>query len=286
MTEDLGRRLIARFGASGLRRTDVGEDSALPAEQARLLREYGMPRHVGPYFSAADDGDPDRLGGYAEASGMPLGRGQGASWLRLGTDRGAEICVDDSGEVRAEFLGLGMPGAVVNETLPAFLESLLVLDEGLTLVGAARNVPEAAEHIRMMLRRLANIEQGPVGAVDSWWSRVLEDIRHTASHTSFGAFEVADGAGEPRIITGSGALCAHPEERIWSGLQAAGTTADQVRKVHTELQPCFLPGHYCSLWMASTFPAAEFTHNFDYGDTAASREQGFLELLRHAASRD
>lgn len=285
MTEDLGRRLVARFGASGLRRIDVGEDSTLPAQQVRLLREYGLPRQVGPYFSVSD-GDPDRLGGCAAASGAPLGRGQGASWLRIGTDSGAEICVDGSGEVRAEFLGLGMPGAVVNGTLPAFLGSLLVLDEALSLVGAAKNVPDAAEHVRMLLRRLANIEQGPVGSVDSWWSRVLEDIRHTASHTSFGAFEVADDQGESRIVTGSGSLCVHPEERIWSGLVAAGTTADQIRKVHTELQPCFLPGHYCSLWMADAFPAAEFTHNFDYGDTAASRERGFLELLQHAASRD
>ena len=37
--------------------------------------------------------------------------------------------------------------------------------------------------------------------------------------------------------------------------------------------------------MAEEFPQAEFTHTFDYGETAESREAGFLELLRHAATQ-
>jgi hypothetical protein len=284
MIDELGKRLIARFGASGLRRMDPGEDFPLSGEQAALLIEYGVPRQVGPYFSVAD-GDPQRLGGWAESTGMPLGPRQGAAWLRLGTDRGAEICLDDSGEVRAEFLGLGRPGAVVNDSPAAFLESLLVLDEALSLIAAAKSVPESAEHIRMLIRRLANIEVGPIGYPDSWWSRVTQDIRHTASHDSYGAFEIADEQGEPQTVTGSGALCAHPEERLWSGLAGAGVPAERVLKVHTELEPCFLPGHYCSLWMAEAFPEAGFTHNFDYGDTAAAREEGFMALLRHAATQ-
>jgi hypothetical protein len=285
MTDDLGNRLLARFGAGGLRRTDVGDGTALPADQAALLEGVGVPRQVGPYF-ASQDGGPVLLGRCAEAAGVPLRGDQDPSWVRIGTDRGAEICVDGSGEVRAEYLGTGMAGAVVNETLPAFLESLVALDEALSLVGAAKDVPEGAEHLRLLLRRLANVEEGPVGHPDSWWSRVLEDVRHTAAHPSFGAFEVVDERGEPRIVTGSGALCVHPEERIWNGLAAAGTRADRVAKVHTELEPCLMPGHYCSLWMAGAFPSASFTHNFDYGSTAASREQGFVALLRHAATRD
>jgi hypothetical protein len=284
MTEDLGARLRARFGPSGLRRVADAEALPLPPEQISLLRDYGIPRQVGPYFTTSDD-DPVRLGDYAERLGAPLREHQSAAWPRLGSDRGAQICLDESGEVRAEFVGVRMSGAVVNTGLPLFLESLIALDEALSLTAAAKSVPESASHIRILLKRLANIEQEVVGTDDTWWSRVLEDIRHTASHSAYASFEIADPHGERRIVTGSGALCAHPEERLWSELRAAGVASTQVHKVYTELQACLMPGHYCALWLAEEFPEAEFTHSFDYGNTAASREQGFVELLRYAASQ-
>lgn len=56
--------------------------------------------------------------------------------------------------------------------------------------------------------------------------------------------------GEGQIVTASGALCAHPDEKLWSDLRAGGLTASRVRKVHTELEACLTPGHYRSLWMA------------------------------------
>ncbi|MCQ4079464.1 SUKH-4 family immunity protein [Streptomyces sp. RB6PN25] len=283
MIDDLAGRLTARFGASGLRRTEGAEDLPLPPEQIALLRDCGIPRQVGPYFTTAD-GDPVRLGAYAERLDCELTGDQQASWYRIGSDRGAEICLDESGAVRAAFIGLGMSGAFINESLPLFLESLIALDEALSLIAAAKSVPESASHIRILLKQLANVEVETVQSGDTWWSRVLEDIRHTASHSAYAAFEITDARGEQQIVTKSGALCVHPEERLWSELRAAGVSSSQVKKVHTELQPCFMPGHYCSLWMATEFPEAEFTHNFDYGSTAESREQGFVELLRHAAS--
>lgn len=283
MTEDLEGRLRARFGPSGLRRMEGTEGLPLPPEQISLLRDCGIPRQVGPYFTTSDDA-PVRLGMYAERLETSLTGDQRASWYRIGSDRGAEICLDESGAVRAEFIGLGMSGAFINESLPLFMESLIALDEALSLIGAAKNVPESASHIRLLLKRLANIELETVQSADTWWSRVMEDIRHTASHSAFSAFEIADAGGETQIVTNPGALCVHPEEQLWGELRAAGVLPSQVRKVHTELQPCLMPGHYCSLWMATEFPEAEFTHNFDYGDTAESREQGFLELLRYAAS--
>ncbi|PWI41608.1 hypothetical protein CK485_22360 [Streptomyces sp. ICBB 8177] len=179
---------------------------------------------------------------------------------------------------------MGLAGAFVNESLPLFLESLVALDEALSLIAAAKSVPDSVTHLRLLLKRLANIEVETVQSADTWWSRVVEDIRHTASHSAYAAFEIADAHGRPETVTASGTLCAHPEERLWSELRSAGLPPDRVRKVHTELEPCLMPGHYCSLWMASEFPDAQFTHNFDYGQTAASREQGFVELLRHAAS--
>lgn len=51
--------------------------------------------------------------------------------------------------------------------------------------------------------------------------------------------------------------------------------------VHTELQPCFLPGDHCAMRLTQ-FTEAEFTHSFDYGETAVSREEGILEAIQYA----
>ncbi|MBJ6641468.1 hypothetical protein H4K36_33250 [Streptomyces sp. DHE7-1] len=58
---------------------------------------------------------------------------------------------------------------------------------------------------------------------------------------------------------------------------------EQVRRVYCELEPCMMPGHYCAAWLQAVLPHAEFTHSFDYGDTAESREEGLKELITHAA---
>lgn len=280
MSDNLRTRLAARFGASGIRR--FGEENIGPdAEQVPLLVECGVPCQVGPYFLSSDS-DPVRLGAYHRPAETDGTRGK-ASWLRLGWDRGAQLCLEPSGKVRAEFDASGDPGALVNESLDAFLESLIALDEALAVIGAAQSVPEGATHIRTLLRRLAIIEQGAVQSPDSWWSRVIEDIRHTVSYASFAAFEFTDAAGEKQIVSEPGGMCLHPEERIWNGLREAGVSPSQVKKVHTELEPCFMPGHYCTVWMAREFPHAEFTHSFGYGQTAQSREAGFLALLRQVA---
>ena len=287
MSDDLRERLTARFGRAGLRRMDPA-DVAVPAAQAALLTECGVPRQVGPYFTSPGD-DPVRFGAYRELSGMPAAGEEAddekASWCRVGWDRGAQLCVDAAGAVRAEFAGFDEPGALVNRTLEAFLESLLALDEALSSLTMARGAEEGVLHVRTLAQRLGAAEAEVLEARDSWWSRVLQDIRHTVSHSSYAAFEFTDARGEKQIVTEPGGLCLHPEERAWAGLQASQVAPGQVRRVHTELEPCFLPGHYCSLWMAEEFPQAEFTHTFDYGETAESREAGFLELLRHAATQ-
>ncbi|MBV9025655.1 MAG: SUKH-4 family immunity protein [Streptomycetaceae bacterium] len=271
---------MARFGSSGIRRFMVGNIGP-DAGRIPLLVECGIPRQVGPYFLSSES-DSLRLGAYHGTADTDDTGGK-ASWLCLGRDQGAQLCLDPSGKVRAEFDASGDPGALVNGSLDAFLESLIALDEALALIGATRNVPERATHIRTLLRRLAVIEQGAVQSPDSWWSRVVEDIRHTSSHASFAAFEFTDAEGKKQIVSEPGGMCLHPEERIWNGLREAGVTPAQVKKVHTELEPCFMPGHYCTVWMAREFPHAEFTHSFGYGQTAQSREASFLALLRQAA---
>ncbi len=282
MPDDLVNRLRARFGAAGLRTVDPA-GTAVPDAAAALLGGAVVPRQVGPYFHSGDE-DPVTLGDHYRAAGAEVPDDGRAAWCRIGWDRGMQLCVDEDGAVRADFAGQGAPAVTVGATLDGFLESLVALDEALSLIAAARSVPESADHVRVLLKRLANIDHASVQGPDTWWSAVIQDIRHTASHPSFASFAVLDDNGAERVVTDSGSLCLHPEERIWQDLRAAGTGADLVRAVHTELEPCFLPGHYCSLWMAVEFPRAEYTHNFPYGDDAESREQGFLELLRHAAS--
>ncbi|MCL7381340.1 hypothetical protein [Streptomyces sp. 35G-GA-8] len=44
-----------------------------------------------------------------------------------------------------------------------------------------------------------------------------------------------------------------------------------------------MPGHYGAVWLRTVLPHAEFTHSFDYGETAESREAGFKELITEAA---
>ncbi|UED87375.1 nucleic acid/nucleotide deaminase domain-containing protein [Streptomyces profundus] len=283
-SEDLRRRLVSRFGPSGLRRI-TAPDASLPAADAALLAECGVPRQVGPYFTAAGDDSPAQLGAYAQAVGARVPEGPQASWTRVGGDRGAQICVDASGTVRAEFVGIQEPGLLVNVSVTAFLESLLALDEGISSLAATRSVPERAELIRALARRIAVADLEPMESPDSWWLTVLQDVRHTMTHSGYASFEIIDAQGKKQIATSSGALCLHPEERLWEELAESGVRPEQVKEVYTELEACFLPGHYCALWLAGTFPEARFTHSFDYGDTAEEREAGFLALLRETAAQ-
>ncbi|HEX5567541.1 MAG TPA: nucleic acid/nucleotide deaminase domain-containing protein, partial [Streptomyces sp.] len=92
--------------------------------------------------------------------------------------------------------------------------------------------------------------------------------------------------GQKEIVTdrtGPGRL--HPEERLWQRLSSSGVPPERVGRVYCELQPCLMPGHYCAIWMQELFPDAEFTHSFDYGQTADSREEGLKRLILHAAEQ-
>ncbi|WP_190233049.1 nucleic acid/nucleotide deaminase domain-containing protein [Streptomyces avicenniae] len=279
---DLPGRLVARFGQEGLRRIDTSGAASPPGVSA-LLAEVGVPRQVGPYF-VSDEG-PVALGEFRRSVGATVPEDERARWPRIGSDRGADLCVDGDGGVRAEYAGAEGPGPLVNRSLDAFLESLLALDEGLSSLASTESVPEQAELVRALLRRLSVADPGPAEAADSWWLAVLQDVRHTMMQAAYAAFEVLDAEGLPQILTSSGGLCLHPEERLWEELRASGVKPGQVRKVYTELEACFLPGHYCSLWLAEVFPDAEFTHSFPYDGTAQEREEGFVALLREAAAR-
>ncbi|KAB8162163.1 hypothetical protein FH609_024785 [Streptomyces sp. 3MP-14] len=280
--EDLPGRLMARFGREGLRRIAVPEGTASPADSV-LLTEVGVPRQVGPYFTSAADA-PAQLGPFCASIGVAAPDAAKARWCRLGGDRGAQLCLDEHGTVRAEFIDVNEPGQVVNVSLTAFLESLLALDEGISSLASTESIEERAELVRALIRRLAVADSEPTESPDSWWLMVLQDIRHTMTHPGYTAFEIEDPGGQKQVVTSAGGFCLHPEERLWGELEASGVRPEQVTRIYTELEACFLPGHYCSLWLAEVFPEARFSHSFPYQGNADEREAGFLAMMHETAA--
>ncbi|GAA2083825.1 hypothetical protein GCM10009759_02300 [Kitasatospora saccharophila] len=287
MTAELSRRLLDRFGPGGLRRVPAADlaTADLPAEAARLLADCGLPVQVGPYFTtSAADALP--LAAFAAQRGLPAPTGGEDRWARLGTDRGAELCVDPSGRVWAVFVAFRERPLLVSTSLAAFLDSLAELDDALRRLAAAERPQEVFELFGAVESRLRGTDLRAFESDENWWPRVLEDVRHTRGVPGYAAFKVRDGQGGEQVLTADGSLALHPEEALWYRLAGGGARPEDVLEVYTELQSCFMPGHYCSVWMGRTFPQAEFTHSFDYGDTAAEREAGIRELAEALTARN
>jgi hypothetical protein len=283
---DLTRELLTRFGDSGLRRyTNVDMRGVLVSENAvRAVRELGVPVGVAPYFSAAGLRDPGALGEYALRTGPAVATLR-EGWWRLGSDNGSEICVTDAGGVSSVLIGIEESDRPVNATVTAFIASLLALDEYLPLLTEPDDLDDTAVY-RELRQRLAELDDTALADPETWWSRVLEDLRHEMSFAFSAAVRYFDDAGEERIASGSASVGGpHPEEVLQRRLHADGIPGSRVVEVYTELQPCVMPGHYCAMRMPIEFPQAKFTHGFDYGDTAEQRQAGIVALIRHAASQ-
>ncbi|RSN39731.1 nucleic acid/nucleotide deaminase domain-containing protein, partial [Actinomadura sp. WAC 06369] len=138
---------------------------------------------------------------------------------------------------------------------------------------------------RELRARLLQIDAAALDDDESWWSRVLETIRHALSFPASVAFEVEGIGGRRRIETEQTRVgVQHPEHLLWDRLQAQGVRPEQVTRVYTELEPCLMPGNYCAMWL-TRFPNADFTYSHDYGATAQDREAGLLELMQQAATK-
>lgn len=272
MTDDrqVTARVVARFGEGGVRRF-----AAAP--------EVVVPLQVGPYFATSPE-EPETLAAFAEAQESEVPE-RAREYLRLGTDRGYEMCLAPDGAVRGVLVGYDEPERQVNGTLEAFARGLLALDETLTAIAGTDRPEVASQAFAALETRLRELDATAFADREDWWPQVLDDIRDTASAEWFAAFEVADADGEAKILTSSGGICVHPEERLWANLRAAGVEPEQVRRIHTELESCFMPGHYCSMMLARLFPEAGLTHNFPYGETAESRAAG-IRKLREAAAQE
>ncbi|GGW89914.1 SUKH-4 family immunity protein [Streptomyces albulus] len=260
----------------------AGDPLAVP-ESVRRLVQVAVPWTVGPYFSTSPD-DPVVLDAYAESVGTAVAREEQRQWARLGTDRGYELCAAPGGEVRAVLLGYQEPPRFVSSSPEQFAQSLLELDRALRVILGTDRPEAAAEAFAAAERQLRATDPAAFADRENWWPLVLDDIRDTAGTEWYAAFEYVGDDGEKQVVTRAGGIALHPEESLWSALRGAGVEPSQVTRIHTELEACFLPGHYCSLWLAQMFPDAELTHNFPYGESAESRAEG-IRLLREAAAQ-
>ncbi|BAJ29638.1 MULTISPECIES: nucleic acid/nucleotide deaminase domain-containing protein [Kitasatospora] len=189
------------------------------------------------------------------------------------------------GRVWAVYLVFREPSVLVSTTLAAFLDSLAALDDTLRGLAAAELPQEVFGLFGSAESRLRGTDLRAFESDENWWPRVLEDVRHTCGVPGYAAFKYRDGQGGEQVVTADGSLARHPEETLLDHLAEAGVRPADVLEVYTELQACFSPGHYCSARLARTLPHAEFTHSFDYGDTAAEREAGVRELAADLAAR-
>ncbi|MFG2027398.1 nucleic acid/nucleotide deaminase domain-containing protein [Streptomyces sp. NPDC048825] len=282
---------VAHFGRDGMRRISAtgAYGVRLPENSRATLEGVGVPLHVAPYFRASGKEDALALGVFAGHHGLPRPATESERWLRIGTDGLAHLCVRPDGALQAVFLENNEydgaePGMFVSSDITAFNASLVVLDRRLPVIAVSPGLSVAAAAFRELNAELRQIDAAAFAERESWWPRVLDDVRHSLNFPFSSAFEYVDEAGEKQTVTdATGPGRAHPEELIWQRLSGEGIAPEQVRRVYCELEPCMMPGHYCAVWMQRTFPQAEFTHSFDYGSDAESREAGLKELITHAA---
>ncbi|MER7202828.1 hypothetical protein CG723_40900 [Streptomyces sp. CB01635] len=288
MSESAPDPSTVHFGRDGMRRFSLlgAERSELTQETAGQLEQTGVPLQVAFYFTAAGMTDGHTLALFAGHQQIPVPHDDAGDWLRLGSDGPVQLCLRPDGAVQGVFLGIEQPDMFVSSNVSTFNRSLAVLDRGLAEVAAATDVPSAFSAFRELNAELRQIDPAAFAGRENWWPRVLDDVRHTLNFPFASTFEYQDDTGTSQLVTeATGPGLAHPEELVWQKLSAAGVQPEQVQRVYCELQPCMMPGHYCAAWMRATFPHAEFTHSFDYGDDAESREQGMKELITYTAQR-
>ncbi|MBD0425046.1 SUKH-4 family immunity protein [Streptomyces sp. TRM S81-3] len=278
----------AHFGPAGMRRFSLTGTPGLrlPDAARDLLTETGVPLLVTPYFRAAAETDAVALGTYAGHHGAERPQAGTDGWTRIGHDRLAQLCVRPDGAVQAVFLAGEADDMFVATDLASLIACLAALDRALPAIAAAPGLPAAAAAFRELDEELRTIDPSAFAERENWWPRVLDDVRHTLNFPFSSAFEYVDDAGNKQIVTdATGPGRPHPEEIIHRRLEAEGVPTDRVRRVYCELQPCMMPGHYCAVWLQQAYPQAEFTHSFDYGETADSREQGLKELITYTAQQ-
>lgn len=93
-------------------------------------------------------------------------------------------------------------------------------------------------------------------------------------------YRAQDGS-EQQLIRRSAPGLPHPEWQIFHELRAMNVPPDQVLELHTELEPCELPGAYCARMIREQWPQARLASIAPYGTDHAGRQQGMRQLLAH-----
>ena len=237
-----------------------------------------LPGPVGQYHEPADRSQP--LAQYAEEAGLTVHDPAAADWLRLGTDRGAEICLADDGTVRSVYCGYRFPGGRVNTSLDAWIRCLDALRHTLAELGPQPIGAEAVRTAAALAAELRRLDPEALADPADWWPQVTGDLSLGATVAAAGIIEFQVPGGALRTVRGYTLPGqGHVERRLWDSLSTREVEPEQVTRIHTDLEPCMLPGNYCADWLATTFPAAEFSHSFDYGPRAEDRERGVRELM-------
>ncbi|WP_369206912.1 SUKH-4 family immunity protein, partial [Streptomyces sp. PU-14G] len=93
-------------------------------------------------------------------------------------------------------------------------------------------------------------------------------------------YRAPDGS-EQQLIRRSAPGAPHPEWQLLHELRAMNVPPQQVVELHTELEPCDLPGGYCARMIRETWPQVRVSHTASYGTDHASRQQGMRHLIEH-----
>jgi hypothetical protein len=261
------------------------EELGVPAPLRDLLAASGLPEALGPYFEAADE--PLPLADYTRLAELPEPDAASAVLWRLGGDSGSEICVDPEGRVYSVFAALNAPDRLVNSSVEAWLAGIGEFERLLQRLEQAAIGPEAVTAVEEFHQRLDGLDPAAMADPDHWWPLVTDDLRLTASVDAAGIIEFRTAAGALRTVRGYTVPGhGHVERRLWDELETRGIEPEQVTRVHTDLEPCMLPGGYCADWLAVTFPGAEVTYSFGYGPGAAGRADGVRELIAFTEESD
>jgi hypothetical protein len=180
MSERVPDPSVAHFGVDGMRRFTVPGDHEirLPDSAREALEVTGVPRHVAPYFMASDGTEAPTLGTGAARYGIQV-PAEIADWLLIGRDPLAQLCVRPDGAIQAVFLRQEEDDMFVSSSIPQFNASLTALHRRMPVIAASTSLPEAAAAFRELNAELRQIDPAAFEYRDSWWPRVLDDVRHT-----------------------------------------------------------------------------------------------------------
>jgi SUKH-4 immunity protein len=138
---------------------DVVKDLPIPEAAQDVLATVGLPMDD-EFFAAVDVPEV-----------MPDGT------VRIGTDDGADICVDAQGRVRSISAAGEHPERFVNSDLAAFVQSLeLVTRRRAEYAGQSEDVLD--EQMEDMAVALVDIDEVVFDDPENWWSVIFEQMRN------------------------------------------------------------------------------------------------------------